>query len=321
MLKIKSMQTTPRPTVKPPPSFAGATGLFFRQLLQSPEFGEFALLLKRLTDLSMTLNTPDSATAQAGIPTDPGNPLCRMIRETANGARRCEACDRQQHARAGAEGKARLYTCHAGFYDMAIPILVQGEHVATISSGQVLPERPSRAAFIRFRRRTHWLDVPERRLRKAYEQAPWMPRERLCSVMRLLEIFAQQMCASAWRIRTLEAGQERPAIGKAKALVEERFRDSRLLLADTAVSAGLSVAHFSHIFHKETGVTFTRYVQSRRIEEAKRLLIRGTPSITEICFACGFNSLTHFNRVFRQGAGCSPSQWRLGSDKSLAHHP
>ncbi len=304
---MKDSRKTADALVSPHP---GRAGSFFRQLLQSPEFGEFALLLKRLTGLSMALNTPDTSTVQTGIPADTGNPLCRMIRGTADGARRCVACDQRQQARAGAEGKARLYVCHAGFYDMAIPVLVQGEHVATISSGQVLPEPPSDAAFVRFRRRLHWLGVPERRLRQAYDKAPWMPRKRLRPVMRLLELFAQQMCTSAWRIRALEAGRERLPVRKGKALVDERFCDPELQLSEAAASAGVSAAHFSHVFHKETGITFTRYVQSRRIAEAKRLLAEGGRSITDVCFACGFNSLTHFNRVFRRGEGCSPSQWR-----------
>jgi AraC-like DNA-binding protein len=304
------MNDVRKPTDAPCAGLPGSAGLFFRQLLSAPDFGEFALILKRLTGLSMALNTPDVATVRAGIPTDSGNPLCRIIRDTANGARRCEACDRRQQSRAAAEGRARLYACHAGFYDMAIPILVQGEHVATISSGQVLPERPSPTAFERFRRRLHWLNIPERRLRQAYNEAPWMPRERLRYVMRLLALFAQQMCNSAWRIRELEAGLERPAIRRARSLVEERFRDPQLRLCDAAACAGISVAHFSHVFHRETGVTFTRYVQSRRVEDAKRLLAESSQTVTEICFSCGFNSLTHFNRVFRRGEGCSPSHWR-----------
>jgi AraC-like DNA-binding protein len=93
-------------------------------------------------------------------------------------------------------------------------------------------------------------------------------------------------------------------------VVEERFADPDLQLADAAAAAGLSRAHFSHLFHKKTGTTFTRYVQNRRIAEAKRLLEETTRSITEICYDCGFNSLTHFNRVFRRGARCSPSAFR-----------
>lgn len=292
---------------------ARPSGLLFQKLVETPEFADFAIMLKRLTGLSMALNTPSVDATRIGLAGDPGNPLCGLIRGTAEGARRCEGCDRRHHARAGADGEAKVYTCHAGFFDMAIPILIQGEHVATISSGQVLPEPQSAAAFSRTMRRLSWLKLPLGRVRAAYARAPWLPRDRLVHVMRLLELFARQMCGSAWRIRELEASLERPAIRQARALVEDRFRDAELRLADAAAGAGLSHAHFSHLFHKETGVTFTRYVQSRRIEEARRLLTESAQSVTDICFACGFNSLTHFNRVFRSGTGCSPSQYRQSS--------
>ncbi len=283
----------------------------FQTLLASPEFAEFARILKQLTGLSMALNTPDVGATGTGVPDDTGNPVCVLIRSTAEGARRCEACDRRYHARAGSDGTAQLYTCHAGFYDLAIPLRIQGEHVATISSGQVLPERPSDDGFSRLCQRVSELGISTLRLRRAYDRAPWMPRTRLRHVMRLLEIFARHLCSSAWRIRELEAQLEHPAIQKARALIEMRFRDAHLQLADAAGVAGLARAHFSHLFHRETGVTFTRYVQTRRIKEAKYLLTDTALSITEICFACGFNSLTHFNRVFRGVAGCSPSQFRL----------
>jgi AraC-like DNA-binding protein len=128
--------------------------------------------------------------------------------------------------------------------------------------------------------------------------------------MNLLELFSRQMISSAWRIRELEASQQRPEIRAAQALVEKRFTDPELALEEAATAVGLSVAHFSNLFHKRTGVTFTHYVQTRRIEEAKRLLAETDRSITDICYACGFNSLTHFNRVFRRGTGGSPTDYR-----------
>ncbi len=304
-MKAKDAATAP-----PHRPMEGATSLFFRQLLESSEFTKFALILKRLAGLSMALNTPDVGTVRVGVSGDKGNPLCRMIRRTAEGARRCEECDRRHHAMAGAAGVARVYACHAGFIDMAIPVMIQGVHVATISSGQILPEKPSDAAFARLSRRLRWLKAPRRQLRATYDRAPWMPRNRLNEVMKLLDLFAGQMCNSAWRIRESEASREHPAIRAARTLVEQRYTDPEFTLEETAKAAGLSASHFSHLFHKITGVTFTGYVQSRRIETAKRLLHETDHSITEVCYACGFNSLTHFNRVFRRGTGGSPTTHR-----------
>jgi len=290
-----------------PPS---TEGLFFRRLVASPEFTEFALILKRLTGLSMALNTPDVGTSRVGVTGDMGNPICQFIRNTPEGSRRCEGCDRRHHALAGRDGKSRLYTCHAGFLDLAIPIMIQGEHVATISSGQVLPEKPSAADCNRTVRRLEWLGLPKAQLRAAYQRAPWLPRNQLTEVMNLLELFSRQMISSAWRIRELEASQQRPEIRAAQALVEKRFADPELALHHAAVAAGLSVAHFSNLFHQKTGITFTRYVQNRRVEQAKRLLAQTDRTVTDICYACGFNSLTHFNRVFRRGTGSSPTDYR-----------
>jgi methylphosphotriester-DNA--protein-cysteine methyltransferase len=72
---------------------------------------------------------------------------------------------------------------------------------------------------------------------------------------------------------------------------------------------------------EKRGVTFTKYVQSLRVKEAKRLLAETDNSITAVCFACGFNNLTHFNRVFRGAEGCSPRQYRSANRKSPITSP
>lgn len=293
-----------------PPMPKSSEERFFQKLLRSSDFREFALALKKLTGLSTALNTPGVGLTQPGVPGDSGNPLCAMIRNSPEGARKCEECDRLHHARAGAAGLPLLYTCHAGFRDMAIPIQVRGRHVATISCGQALPESPSEKAFYRIAKRLHWLKIPRDRLRKAYATAPWLPRHNLLDIARLIELFSRKMCEDAWRIHELEAHLERPQIRKARAFIESQFRNPDLCLAQAAAFVGISKSHFSHVFHKETGISFIACLQARRIKEARLLLSSTEKNITEICFVCGFNSLTHFNRVFHQYAKTSPTQFR-----------
>jgi AraC-like DNA-binding protein len=283
----------------------------FRQMAGSIEFAEFARLTQQIFGMAMVLNAPDGKAVALGAQDIRGSPLCMLIHRSSWATRqRCGACDRRHHARAVATGKPLLYRCHFGFHEMAIPILIQGTHIATLSSGQILPEQPSSAAFARLARRLQPLGISAPRLRAAYQQAPWLPRARLMHVMNLLEVFARQICEHALQVHELQASRDHPAIRRARELVEERFCDVNLTLGDAAKAASISVTHFSRLFQKKAGMTFTRYVQARRVEQAKSLLADPDKSITAICFACGFNSLTHFNRIFRQSEGCSPSQFR-----------
>lgn len=56
------------------------------------------------------------------------------------------------------------------------------------------------------------------------------------------------------------------------------------------------------------------YLTELRLRRAAELLERGEMSVTAICFACGYSSLSHFLRAFRQKYGASPGQFRR--DKS-----
>jgi AraC-like DNA-binding protein len=68
--------------------------------------------------------------------------------------------------------------------------------------------------------------------------------------------------------------------------------------------------YFCKLFKKATGLNFTDYVSRVRIEKAKNLLLNPNLRISEIAFEVGFQSLTHFNRVFKKIIGQSPTQYR-----------
>lgn len=72
----------------------------------------------------------------------------------------------------------------------------------------------------------------------------------------------------------------------------------------------LSTYYFSRTFKEVTGFHFVEYLNNVRIKEAKKLLLNSTLTITEIASVTGFNSNTHFGRVFKQITGCSPSAYK-----------
>lgn len=77
-----------------------------------------------------------------------------------------------------------------------------------------------------------------------------------------------------------------------------------------AKAVNTSTFYFCKLFKKETGLNFTEYLSRVRIEKAKNLLLNPNLRISEVAFDVGFQSLTHFNRIFRRIAGESPTQYR-----------
>ena len=64
------------------------------------------------------------------------------------------------------------------------------------------------------------------------------------------------------------------------------------------------------VAEKATGLNFTDYVSRVRIEKAKNLLLNPHLRVSEIAYEVGFQSLTHFNRVFKKIIGQSPTNYR-----------
>lgn len=284
----------------------------FELLAHSAEFAEFTRMLRQLTGLNMAINTPDVSRTHCSAKPSADNPVCSLIRSRPQGQAACNACDRLHHRRAAAAGRPIRYLCHAGLIDMAIPLFAEGRHVATISCGQVLPAPASAAGERRLLRRLAWLGLPAQRLRRAYARAPYLRPAALDGVLRLQTLFVGQLLSSAQRIRELSARLDHPEISKAREFIERHFAAGGPSLRATAAHAGLSPAHFSHVFRRATGTTFVSHVQARRVAEAKRRLRGGRESITSICHACGFGSLAQFNRVFRAFERCTPSRYRAG---------
>ncbi|MDH3973863.1 MAG: helix-turn-helix domain-containing protein [Deltaproteobacteria bacterium] len=107
-----------------------------------------------------------------------------------------------------------------------------------------------------------------------------------------------------------ETIDRRHALVKKTLLFIEENYSKDLNLGILSKVAGMSKSHFSRQFKEITGVTYARYLCMARIREAKRLLKNAPFSVSEICYAVGYNDLTHFERSFKNMEGLTPSQFR-----------
>jgi len=63
-------------------------------------------------------------------------------------------------------------------------------------------------------------------------------------------------------------------------------------------------------FKKATGFSIIEYINKVRIGKATRLLTETNKTIIDICYECGFQNLSHFNRYFKKTKNCTPSLYR-----------
>ena len=83
-----------------------------------------------------------------------------------------------------------------------------------------------------------------------------------------------------------------------------------LSLEEVSNMVGYNPAYFSHLFKKETGLNFLKYLVDIRISKAKQLLIETHQSIAIISEAVGYSDLKHFSKLFTKTTGLKPSEYR-----------
>lgn len=283
----------------------------FVDVADSDVFAKFYDIIKELTGIKITLtNSYPSSKVKWMFSPEKMTPLCLAIRSTEEGRKRCAESDRQHCELAIKNACGLEYVCHAGMVDFVVPIYSEEKLLALIVGGQILPSEPTEKGFVQIKKQLESLEIDTKILREAYFSSPFLPRDKMRNVMDLLLLFSQYICEMGLRLKAIKkSGYSDKTIEKAKLYLEQHFRE-QITLTDIATYLILNPSYLSVFFRKATGTHLMAYLQQIRIDEAKRLLVTTSFSVTEIAFSVGFGDLTHFYRVFRKFENCTPIQFR-----------
>jgi AraC-like DNA-binding protein len=83
-----------------------------------------------------------------------------------------------------------------------------------------------------------------------------------------------------------------------------------LTIKELADKACMSEPNFFRCFKQQYGITPVEYINQQRIHLATKLLYNTSYSISDICFACGYNHLNYFLKVFKKTTGDTPASYR-----------
>jgi AraC-like DNA-binding protein/ligand-binding sensor protein len=277
-------------------------------LTASKVYQDYERAFNETTGLPVTLRTVDSwQLPHHGRRKE--NPFCGLM---ARKSRSCAAClQTQQKLSDCARTGARTVSCALGLSDTAVPVQTGDRLVGFLQTGQVFFRKPGKAQFERaLALCKEWgVEVEEKALREAYFATPVVPGRRYDWVVRLLGIFAEHIGMISNQILLRRESAEPPVITRAREYIQAN-QSEELSLDKVARAVNTSRFYFCKIFKKHTGLNFTDYVSRIRIERARNLLLNPNLRVSEIAYEIGFQSLTHFNRVFKKVAGMSPTAYR-----------
>lgn len=81
-------------------------------------------------------------------------------------------------------------------------------------------------------------------------------------------------------------------------------------LDDLAFKFSMNTSAFCRYFKQKTGKSYINYIQDLRIGHARKLLVGTTYDISHISIECGFNTICHFNKIFKRKTSLTPSEYR-----------
>ena len=277
-------------------------------LLNSRVFQEYERAFTEATGLPVALRPVETWQLPYHGKRNEG-PFCAIIAEKS---RACASClSVQERLSELAVEEAQTIGCHNGMCESAVPVRLGDRVIGYLQTGQVFRKKPSQGQFERAAKQVaEWgVNVSPETLREAYFATRVVPAKQHEAVVKLLTIFAQHLSMLSNQVVVQQENAEPPVIIKAKEYIQEHQTEN-LRLGHVARACNTSTFYFCKMFKKVTGINFTDYLSRVRIEKSKNLLLNPNLRVSEIAFEVGFQSLTHFNRVFKKILGQSPTEYR-----------
>jgi len=239
------------------------------------------------------------------------NPFCKLCTGNPDIQKLCSKNLDKLCEKVSRSGLPESALCFAGLWGCAIPVTAAGKPVATLFLSGFSTDPLLKAAFGRARKflKKSGINFDPPDAESAYMTTPVISPRQFDALRHMLAVSCGNLAEFASRRLIRAACYENPSITRAKQYVRDHSTKP-ITMEEVARVAGLSVTYFSKVFKKEAGMPFPEYVNRVRLENVKGLLLSREKSVNESAFEAGFESISHFNRVFKKFEGTCPIRYR-----------
>lgn len=228
-------------------------------------------------------------------------PFCQLIAEA--GDKRCQECDARALRDARKSRSACRYLCHAGLYEVALPVLDNGRPVAAIVFGQMLDDAPREEQWRRVREQCAWYPDPD----ALYAAFLRLKRLSASQINACAEIVTA--CISEVRYYGLSAGMQRDDAALLEEYIDAHFME-RVTLDTLCRALSMGKTRLCGLCTQRFGMPPMRLLNRRRMDAAMEMLSTTDRNVRFVAQAVGIPDENYFIKVFKKTTGLTPTAYR-----------
>lgn len=245
------------------------------------------------------------------------HPFCLALKTSPEAWDKCILSQKKVYERLSEEG-AFFGMCHAGVEEFVFPIkkgAEQGNIIGFVSVSGYAAHTAEAAKRIG-RVSSEYLISKEKLTELYHKLSPAPPEfhalraeiEPLCFMVSYLYALTDEAAATGY--------EERSLYSRILTYINRHFADG-ITLRDISENCFCSLSAVSHIFVKHQGISVMKYIQEKRLTEAKTLLLDSDFSVKTISEMMGFSDSNYFIACFKKAYGLPPAKFKKLSKNSV----
>lgn len=287
--------------------------MLYEELLGSDLFLVYREAFEKVTGHTLALIHPDIKATPEEESDRSKNKYCNTL--LTLGLCKDQCVDHTVNLAKSASINAYTEKCPGNITSTLIPVKVGKKIVCYLRTGQVRFQASLYPEDYIEKLNSSLPDSLVEDLEQAYLELPKYDKKNYYDQLVLLGAFSLQLSTLAAQMLTKEQ-PENLLIQRCKRYIEDKLTE-KICLDALAEHTQVTNSYLCKQFKKHTGLTIVEYINRHRIERAKELLQDGDMKIIDIAYACGFQSLSQFNRTFAKFAHLSPTQYRAKTRKDI----
>ena len=232
-------------------------------------------------------------------------PFCCGAKQTPRDLRWCMLCRSLVQAKAERTKQPFSGYCVHGVYEYNYPIIVKGHVYGVVSVGNIISD-------VEVFCRKNGIPLSDPILQTMQIGCDAAHYEKIA---RIVDSYIQMLWTQY--PQSIRPEKENPTIQLLRDYMEHYFTQE-ISLSMLAKSYHYNEKYLGRLFKKQMGMAFHEYLNEKRLEHARKLLQDGQQTVIDIALQSGFNSVTYFNRMFKQRYGITPTAYRSKNNWPLS---